>query len=72
MYFVLVALTWRPVPVGACSRLCSRVSTWVGVFADAYVIGVVRVCNCLCRDLVKMIGFNLLVRFYSASTFVGH
>ena len=25
VYFVLCALTWRPVPADACSRLCSRV-----------------------------------------------
>ena len=29
---VLFALTWRLMPPAACSRLCSRDSTWVGVF----------------------------------------
>ena len=33
MYSVLSALTWRPMHAAARSRLCSRVSAWVGVFA---------------------------------------
>ena len=34
----------------ACSRLCSSVSAWLGVFArqNHYVIGVVGVGNCFC------------------------
>ena len=33
MYFIQSALTWRPRLAAACSRLCSRVSAWAGVFA---------------------------------------
>ena len=33
MYSVLCALTWRPMPPAACSRLCRSVSTWAGAFA---------------------------------------
>ena len=33
MYSVLSAFTWRPMPPAAYSRLCSRYSAWVGVFA---------------------------------------
>ena len=32
-------------PAAACSKLCSNVSAWSGVFA----IGVVSVGNCFCR-----------------------
>ena len=30
MYSVLCALTWRPMPTAARSKLCCRVSAWVG------------------------------------------
>ena len=42
IYIVLSALTWRPMPAAAYSRLCSRVLAWAGVFASqkCYVIGV--------------------------------
>ena len=33
MYSVLFTFTWRPMPLAACSRLCSKDSVWVGVFA---------------------------------------
>ena len=33
IYSVLYALTRRPMPAAARSRLCSRVLAWVGVFA---------------------------------------
>ena len=33
MYSVLSAFTWRSMPSAACSRLCSRDSAWVSVFA---------------------------------------
>ena len=33
IYSVLCALTWRPMPASARSRLCSSVSAWLGVFA---------------------------------------
>ena len=29
---VLFAFMWRPMPHAACTRLCSRDSTWAGVF----------------------------------------
>ena len=32
MYSILFAFAWKPVPPAACSRLCSRDSTLVGVF----------------------------------------
>ena len=38
MYSVLCALTWKPMPVAAHSKLCSSVSAWVGVFARITVI----------------------------------
>ena len=49
IYSVLGALAWRPMPTAVCSRLCSRVSAWVGAFARSAVIDVVDVRNCLCR-----------------------
>ena len=33
MYSILSAFTWRPMQTAAHSRLCNRVSAWVGVFA---------------------------------------
>ena len=33
MYSVLCALTWRPMPPAARSRLCSSVLAWAGAFA---------------------------------------
>ena len=33
MYSVLSAFTWRPMPLAACSRLCSKDPAWLGVFA---------------------------------------
>ncbi len=33
IYSVLCALTWRPMPAAARSKLCSSVSAWLGVFA---------------------------------------
>ena len=33
IYFILSAFTWRSMPPAACSRLCSRDSGWIGVFA---------------------------------------
>ena len=33
MYLVLCALTWRPMPAAACSKLCSSISAWLCVFA---------------------------------------
>ena len=33
MYSILSALKWRPIPAATRFRLCSRVSSWVGVFA---------------------------------------
>ena len=33
MYSVSCALTWRPMPAAARSRLCSKVLAWVGAFA---------------------------------------
>ena len=33
----------------ARSKLCSRVSAWVGAFAKSAIIGVVGVGNCFCR-----------------------
>ena len=34
IYSVLCALTWRPMPAAAHSKLCSSVSAWSGVFAS--------------------------------------
>ena len=33
IYSVLCALTWRPMPEAARSRLCSRISAWAAAFA---------------------------------------
>ena len=33
VYSVLWILTWRPMPVAACSKLCSSVSAWLSVYA---------------------------------------
>ena len=33
MYSILSAFTWRPMPPAVCSRLGSRNSAWIGVFA---------------------------------------
>ena len=35
MYSVLCALTWRPMPTVACSKLCSCVSAWLGVLPES-------------------------------------
>ena len=48
IYSILCALTWKPMPAAARSKLCSRVSAWVSAFASIAVIGVVGVGNCLC------------------------
>ena len=34
IYSVLCALTWRPMPAAAHSKVCSSVSAWLGVFAS--------------------------------------
>ena len=38
MYFVLSALTWRPMPSVARSRLCSRHLAWVDVFTRSTML----------------------------------
>ena len=47
MCSILSALSWRLMPAAARSRICGRVSDWVGVFARSTVFGVIRVHNCL-------------------------
>ena len=48
IYFVLSAFTWRPMLSAACSRLCSRDSAKVDVFAKSSVICIVCVRNSFC------------------------
>ena len=45
MYSVLSALTWRPIPPAAFSRLCSWNSAWECICQKRYVISVVHVRN---------------------------
>ena len=35
IYSVLCALTWKPMPAAARSKLCCSVSTWFGVFTSS-------------------------------------
>ena len=47
MYSVFSALIWRLMPTAVRSRQCSWDSAWVCICQKSYVIGVIRVRNCL-------------------------
>ena len=38
MFYILSAFTWRPMPPAACSRLYSRDSAWVAIFARSAML----------------------------------
>ena len=41
----MCALTWRPMPAAARSKLCSSVSAWLGVFASNASVITVYISN---------------------------
>ena len=45
MFSVLCALTWRPMPAAARSRLCSRVSAWAGAFFSGKKVTFIAPCS---------------------------
>ena len=49
--FTLFALTWRPIPAAARSKLCSSVSAWLGVFTS---IAMSFMCVCVCVWIYKL------------------
>ena len=58
MYSVLSAFTWRPMPLAACSRLCSRDSAWIGIFARNAMPSTYDV------SAIVSTGYRLLVAFF--------
>ena len=63
MYSVLFAFTWKPMPPAASSRLCSRDSAWVGVFARSAILSV------LSASITVWAGYCLLLAFSSIKPF---
>ena len=69
LYSILYTLTWRPMPLAACSRLCSKDSAWVGVFArsamsSAWSVSTIvfaRYCLLLTFFSVKLFSLDLLI-----------
>ena len=81
MYSVLSAITWRPMPVAARSRIGSTASSWAGVFARSAVFGVVLFRKCLCgvssasslasltfiisKDVLSMMTWQMINRYWA-------
>ena len=57
MYSVLSALTWRPMPAAAHSRLCSRVSAWAGVFARSAMSSAWSASIIVCAGYLLLLSF---------------
>ena len=60
MYSVLSALTWRPMPPAACSRLCSRVSACASVFARSTMSSAKSASLIICAGYLLIISFASL------------
>ena len=63
IYSVLCALTWRPMPAAARSRLCSSVSAWLGAFAR------IAMSSALSASVIVFAGYLQLFFFVSLKPF---
>ena len=55
------ALTWRPMPTAARSKLCNSVSAWSGVFASIAVIGLVGVGKVYINLVIYLLIKNITI-----------
>ena len=64
LYSVLYALTWRPIPAAARSRLCSRVSAWV----DYVIFNLTKIGNISC----KLCFFNWRTKYFRTKNLLSY